>query len=285
MRAIAVQSSGLRINDDGEKRLLEAIQHLGLKHVNFGCVPFTTEITGWEEFPDEPMFVHCSTKVLGILTDPCIAPIEIFNDATPKQAAQLRRNMLAGICYDKFAFDQANYIKNPYLRQYLLNGDGRVLPIKSVLHEELSYDVFFKPTTDLKAFKGGVVSAGMTLNQFVHEGMVDVSLSSYIKANGTVLMAPLKEIEREYRFFVVNDKVAACSQYVLNGEVRYDAHVPSHLVDVASGWARELHRPAMAFTMDLAVLKSGEIRIVEYNCINCSGLYHADVKDLLLALK
>lgn len=283
MQAIAIQSSGLRINDDGEARLLEAIKHLGLKHVNFGCLPFTNQLTGWEDFPDEPMFVHCSTRVLKVLTDISINPTEIFEGSEPEKAVRLRQNMLAGIFYDPAAFDQATYIKLPEVRGRLLNGGGRVLPISKVLHEELPYDVFFKPTTDLKAFKGGVVEAGQTLNQFIHAGMVDVSLSKFIKSNGLVLMAQVREIEREYRFFIVDGRVAACSQYLVNGSVKYDSYVPLHLVDQASDWAR-LYQPARAFTMDLAVLKGGGVRIVEYNCINCSGLYHSDVSRLLGAL-
>ncbi len=42
---------------------------------------------------------------------------------------------------------------------------------------------------------------------------------------------------------------------------------------------------ARAFTMDLATFKHGEdVKIVEYNCINCSGLYHSDVDQLIRSI-
>jgi hypothetical protein len=283
IHAVAIQTSGLRINEEAETRMLEALKAVGLRHHSFGCIPFTNELTGWEDFIVEPTFVHCSTKVLRILIDQSVKSNEIFVHATAEHAEALRQSLLAGIFYDPVAFDQATYIKSPYIGQYLLNASARVLPISQVLHEELSYDAFFKPTTDLKAFKGGVVSAGMTLNQFIHEGMVDVSLHEYIEQDGTVLMSQVKDIEREYRFFVVNGRVITGSQYMLHGEVEYDSTVPTTVFDQAQAWAL-LYEPARAFTLDIAVLSDGRLRIVEYNCINCSGLYHADVSALLNAI-
>jgi hypothetical protein len=282
MRAIkswAIQSSGLRINDDLEQRLMDALKDTCTSHVMFGCIPFTNEITGWEDFPDEDMFVHCSTKVLKILTDYTIPSEEIFVGASPEQAYRIRQNLLAGVFYDVRKFDQAVYSKDS-IREHLLNGDARVVKIKDWLYEEFPREYFVKPTKDLKSFKGGVIQAGYTLWQFVNEGMLDASFMPAVEAGETMLIAMTKEILREYRFFVVDGEVPACSQYMVGDQVKYESYVPLWLKDKAREFA-QIYQPSRAFTIDLCVTKDLDVKIVEYNCINCSGLYHANIAELI----
>lgn len=285
MRAIkswAIQSSGLRINDDAEMRLMGALKDTCTSYVMFGCIPFTNEITGWQAFPDEDMFVHCSTKVLRILTDYTIPSDEIFVGASPEEAHRVRENMLAGVFYHMENFDQAYYSKLS-IRDHLLNGDAKVWKIKDMLYEEMHREYFMKPTKDLKSFKGGIVPAGSTLWQFVNEGMLDASFMPAVEAGETMLIAVPKEILREYRFFVVDGEVAAYSQYMVGDQVKYDSYVPLWLVDAANEFAR-MYQPSRAFTIDLCVLKNLDVKIVEYNCINCSGLYHSNVAELIRQL-
>lgn len=285
MRSIkswAIQSSGLRINDDAEMRLMGALKDTCTSYVMFGCIPFTNEITGWQAFPDEDMFVHCSTKVLRILTDHLIPSEEIFVGADSVTAHRVRQNMLAGVFYDIRKFDQAVYGLES-IREHLLNGNARVVKIKDWLHEEMPIDYFVKPTKDLKSFKGGVIQAGYSLWQFVNEGMLDASFEKAVADGDTVLIAPTKGILREYRFFVVDGEVAAYSQYMIEDRVKYDSYVPLWLKDKATEFA-QLYQPARAFTIDLCVTKDAEVKIVEYNCLNCSGLYHADVAELIRQL-
>ena len=46
-----------------------------------------------------------------------------------------------------------------------------------------------------------------------------------------------------------------------------------------------LYTPADIFTMDLARLNDGSIKIIEYNCFNCSGVYLCDLVDTYQAIK
>ena len=283
IKSWAIQTSGLRINDAAEERLLDALKFTCTSHSSFGCIPFTNEITGWQDFPDEQMFVHCSTKVLRILTDKSIPSTEIFAGADEATAERVRSNLLAGIFYDIHAFDQAVYGKLP-VRESLLNGDSRVVKIKDWLYEEFPRDYFVKPTKDLKSFKGGVISAGYSLWQFVNEGLLDVSFMPAVEAGETMLIAPVKDIDREYRFFVVDGAVVTGSMYMFNGSVQYSSEIPAWVILAANRMAL-LYQPARAFTMDLATFKNGEdVKIVEYNCINCSGLYHSDVDQLIRSI-
>lgn len=278
IKSWAVQNSGLRINDDAEERLIAALKRLDVPMHTFGCIPFTNEITGWQDLPNENMFVHCSTKVLKILTDHTIPSVDIFVGADEQTAYRVRENLLAGVFYYQEKFDQAVYSKLP-IRKHLLNGDARIVKIRDWLYEEFPRDYFVKPTKDLKSFKGGVIDAGYTLWQFVNDGVLDASFMPAVEAGETMLIALPQQILREYRFFVVDGKVTAYSQYMDGYQVKYDSYVPLWLVDQANKLAK-LYQPARAFTMDLCITKDLEVKIVEYNCINCSGLYHADVAEL-----
>lgn len=265
--------------------MLDGLEKSETCFVTFGCVPFTNEITGWETFPNEPMFVHCSTKVLRILTDMRLDPTEIFVGASPVEARQHYENLRAGLFYNELTFDQAVYIKNENVKPVLLNGDARIVPVKRFLDHEFEREYFVKPSTDLKAFKGGLIQPGYTLRQFLYEdGMVDAHLESFIKNNEPIVIARPQEVKREYRFFVVHGEVITGSQYMFDGHVLYSDIVPAPVQFTANEYAR-LYQPASVFTMDLCTLANGEIKIVEYNCVNCSGVYHTDIAKFAKALR
>lgn len=44
------------------------------------------------------------------------------------------------------------------------------------------------------------------------------------------------------------------------------------------------YKPSKVFTMDIGLLKNGDIEIVEYNCFNGSGTYAAPLEDLIIEL-
>ena len=45
-----------------------------------------------------------------------------------------------------------------------------------------------------------------------------------------------------------------------------------------------IYQPAEAFVMDICLTPDGW-KIVEINCINCSGFYNGDMQKLLIALE
>jgi len=46
----------------------------------------------------------------------------------------------------------------------------------------------------------------------------------------------------------------------------------------------DLYCPAKAFVMDVCMIESG-MKIVEVNCINCSGFYDTDIQKLVASLE
>lgn len=272
-----IQNSGLRAWGPDEKLLIDALNAAGVPFYGVGVISFTNEVTIPEDLPDVPGFLHCSTKLLGILSRD-VPATEMFPQLESSKAEHMKGVLLASVSYDHNRFDQRYYRKSYLLEKekVLLNHDSHIIPIKKVMHEELPYDVFIKPTSDLKLFKGGVFEAGRTLYQQVcSSGMVD---SNFIDAKEDfVALAPLKEITREWRFLVVGKHVVTGSQYMKDGNIVYDEYIPPRVFEQAMTWAT-YYQPADMFTMDLCQLSNGELYIVEYNCINASGLYHCDIE-------
>lgn len=277
LKSWAVQNSGLKINDTAETRLISALYECGISMHNFGCIPFTNEITGWQDLPDEEMFVHCSTKVLRILNDFEIPSEEIFVGATEAEAAKLRRNLTAGLFYDRAKFDLETQLMYASVRELMLNGDGEILKLRDANDRSFPVPMFVKPTEDLKLFQGTVLEPGETLLQWADTNTVDQRF--YTELSSSVVVAPPKNILAEWRFFVVDGKVVTYSQYRWRGVTSYNEHLPSWMHSICAELAT-VYQPARAFVMDLCLLDTLEVKIVEYNCLNCSGLYHADIQNL-----
>jgi ATP-grasp domain, R2K clade family 3 len=276
-----IQSTGIRRSEDAEAKIIRDLAAIDIPFVDFGVIPFTNEITGWQNFRPTPGFIHCSTKVLRILTDDTIDPTTIFVGADAARAKKLLWTMRAGLFYDRHKFDQDSYRRSRLLvsKQALLNHDARIMRMGDILHEEMLQDTFMKPTQDLKLFKGGIVEGGWSLFRHVTSQIADEQFFMKEAEDMMVVVAPPKAISHEWRFFIVDHQVIAHTQYMKHGQIVYNAHVPDFVQEAAECMCT-YYKPDMAYTMDLCLTSDAEIKIVEYNCINCSGLYLADITAL-----
>jgi hypothetical protein len=176
---------------------------------------------------------------------------------------------------DGCKFDQ-KYYKDIGLP--LLNGNSMVIDLPDNLDRTFTTPVFIKPTSDLKGYIGGVIPVGMTIHEFIMQ-------SSYMPhwKSESSLIAEVKDIHSEYRFFVIGDRVVTGSRYMLNKEVDASIEIPECVKEKAIELAKVYH-PDKVFTMDLALLSNGAIEIVEYNCFNGSGTYAAPLNELMSEL-
>lgn len=181
-----------------------------------------------------------------------------------------------GVFYDYDKFDQANYGK---LKLPLLNASAAYIPIKDNLNTSFKKDKFVKPSRDLKAFDAGILPAGQTIEDYI---LKKSRQRFYIEED--LVVSDVLEMKDEYRFFVVNNEVVAGSAYRVNGKVGEDATVPEIVLNTAKLYAK-LYKPADIFTMDLARLNDDSIKIIEYNCFNCSGVYLCDLNETYTAIK
>lgn len=176
---------------------------------------------------------------------------------------------------DADKFDQKYY---KHLGLPLLNGNSIVIDLADNLDRTFETEVFIKPTSDLKGYVGGIIPVGTTIYDFI-------MTSSYMPhwKSESSLIAEIKDIHSEYRFFVVGDRVITGSRYILNKEVDPSTDIPKEVQNKAIELAK-VYQPDKVFTMDLALLNNGAIEIVEYNCFNGSGTYLAPLEELMKEL-
>lgn len=98
-------------------------------------------------------------------------------------------------------------------------------------------------------------------------------------------------IESEWRFFVVDNKVVTGSKYMqddrvcieaLDLDIDYDFEAMRYAQWVVDSKLK--HKFIDTYVIDVCMLDNGDMYIVELNCANCSGIYESDVDLLVRAM-
>jgi hypothetical protein len=92
-----------------------------------------------------------------------------------------------------------------------------------------------------------------------------------------------KDIMREFRTWVVDGKVVDASQYKIGTKVTYERCTEPEVLEFAQKMV-DIYQPAKAFVLDVCMTSEG-MKVVEVNCINCSGFYDVDLTKLLMEVE
>lgn len=255
--------------DEVEKEA-NALEDLTYKFIGFGMIPFTNIVTGIDvDTLNDSVIIRGGTKVLDLIVADSF-DIEGANDVQ-------RDNFRNGIFYNAEKFDQAYYTG---LNLPLLNANATVCNVADILHTKFDKPAFIKPSNDRKSFNAQFVDVRQTLEESIKSSMYQIGYET----ETCVVSFDIANIKRECRFFVVNNNVVTGSHYRIN-----DVTIPKVIQkdDVIWSIADEyalLYKPHDVFVMDIAETNDG-FKIVEYNCLNASGLYLADVKKLFISLQ
>lgn len=146
-------------------------------------------------------------------------------------------------------------------KENMLNTDVQFAYPKDIVWAD--QEMFVRPLHDTKSFNGGIYSPLSELP--------DVEC----------IVAPIQQIQKEFRFFVLGGKIIGSSQYKMNGSL-----FPSSIVDRnATGFAEKMIEKFdfPGYVIDIAT--SGErCSIVELNCFNASGFYEIDLYRFILGV-
>jgi len=258
----------------------ETLVRLNIPYKLFGISKLINYVINLENIlqnPDEQFIIRGGTSLLSLLNN--IDNLKEINpNLTEEQLLYSQKyisNIKNGIFYDEKSFDQNFYGS---LDLPLLNSNCQNLPIKDYLNKSFDKDVFIKPSRDQKAFNAGILEKGYSIKDYIFS---QIHESFYI--DEIAIIAPLKEIYSEYRFFVVNQELITGSQYRLNNKLFISEYIPESILTAAKEYAK-LYQPHDVFTMDLADTTEG-IKIVEYNCWNASGLYKTNIPKIFNAVQ
>ena len=169
---------------------------------------------------------------------------------------------------------------------HMLNSDMVIDTLENIETEMPKF--FLRPMEDTKSFPAKIY----TLEEFKEfkRKIIEAGTEHYatIYPHTKVLISSPKEIEQEYRFFVVDGKIVTSSQYKMGDRVVYSSNVDQHIQWYASSVVdmRNVlnNHPDVAYVLDIAVSK-GNPYILEVNSINSSGLYAIDTQKFINAIE
>lgn len=237
-----------------EQRQVIANAVAGLPHRFVELVPFSREIVSDTPLTDLDHIPHGSTSFV---------------------EEALRRGW-TGLSFDADRFSYDTAVAN---RDDMLN-TGSILPAReaTAFLRGLPTDtsVFMRPAHDLKQFAGSVYTADDAAD-FLKDAMACASSGSYkIDPDLLIVVSEPRNLLIEWRWFIIGGQVVDGSMYRRNGQLT-KRHAPEWLCGaLADNWL-----PDPCCVMDTALLDSGEIKVVEFNCINGSGFYDHDVRKIM----
>lgn len=169
-----------------------------------------------------------------------------------------------------------NYeIYSQHYKEHLLNWDSKVFNLGEI--QKYEGFRFVRPCLDSKLFNGAVYYCDDW--DYIQEGLIREGYS----LDTRIQMASVKQVYREVRLFIVNGKVITGSQYTFGGRYLPSTFIGDEILEFANKMI-EIYQVAECFVMDIAETDIG-LKIVEVNCINCSGFYQSDVMKLIIALE
>ncbi len=256
---LAFQDTNIEL--DELHKHFSACEVLDYTPTSFGLIPFSETVTGCNF--TEPTIMFGGTKLIK----------SSLKNKLPKNGV---------VFYDKFNFDQFYY--HPNLENHLLNKNAKFAKWGLIKHIEVAVPTFVKPSSDLKYFPGHIcIGSGSIENEITNNCMIDIDLhdDTIVMYNVDIITG----IKAEYRVFVVNSNIVDISGYMKNGQVQ------PHIVDpmtyhYISGYVaaiQQIYQPHDHYVIDIADV-DGKLKVIEYNCINCSGMYKIDQSALFESL-
>lgn len=146
------------------------------------------------------------------------------------------------------------------------------------------WDKFFiRPAEDRKIFAGQIVDRSEFDTWRSNTENAHKDGYTTLTPDTEVVVAPLKEIHSEWRFFVVDGKIVTGSLYKRYGVLSQQPLLADdEVIPYAQKMVDKWH-PDRAFVIDIALTDEG-YKVIEYNCMNSCGFYSCDVGKIVTAI-
>lgn len=151
---------------------------------------------------------------------------------------------------------------NHWGKSLFLNGDNDVINLEIL--KPFEGKRFFRPLMDTKSFTSGVYS----FNEVLHTSSKE-----------PLIMSSVKNIDAEYRFVIVNGKIADNSSYKILENVNINEKAPLNFVDFVDKLIKKW-TPTKHFVLDVASINSAP-KIIEINNIHCSRFYGCSIEKII----
>lgn len=167
-----------------------------------------------------------------------------------------------------------------HFETYLLNQEYQILPISDAIAQEsnlyrslaVNHKLFVRPDSVDKLFNGQIVDID-SFSEFLSAQTKD-------QARRVLIGKPMP-IQQEWRLFIANDHIVDGCQYFLGEDFDYQPGIPECIRHFVSNVFDDVQwRPDSLFVMDVCD-SNNDLRIIEFNSYNCSGLLKCDVSKFV----
>ena len=252
--------------------VVETLERMNIPHEIVKVIPFVDELADSNNEVDEKY------------VPPTDLPVYICGGTTLVKIAQKKGWIPGAFLNENFNAIKHNEVWGELMLNYnAIQSTFGDLSKPSWITDNSKDQFFIRPVNDDKSFAGHVT----TWDAFkIWQKKVIKLRDTYttLNANTELIVAPIKEIYKEYRFFIVDQKIATHSLYKLGNRVAprndfIDDDLRMFVNQCIWKW-----QPDRAFVIDIAETPDG-FKIVEINCINSSGFYACDVVALIEAIE
>jgi len=248
------------ISESQYKQFIEALQNLGIKYKPIQIIPFS-DFLPEVKVDDSIVIPYGSTTFIRLA----------YEDGWK------------GVFFDHTTFKSSVWIKE---RRDMLNQDAKILSIKDTcefLRKEDPEEMWFvRPDDDFKYFPGSVVSSREFID-WVDPKMDERCIIPFeIDVEKIISIAPAKNIQYEWRYFIVGGKIVDGSVYRIGGQL-HQVHEDDKEVNKRAQELADIWLPHENVVMDLALVND-ELKVTEFNCLNASGYYKNDIAKIIKAV-
>ncbi|OPZ93999.1 MAG: hypothetical protein BWY74_00916 [Firmicutes bacterium ADurb.Bin419] len=216
-----------------------------------------------------------------------------FSDELPFDIDKNKKNVLYGttslimnaaanqVYRDAVFYNDEQFQMKVYMDKWnakMLNYDARIVEIYKFINENHPENEqwFIRPNEDTKSFTGLVT----TFSEFKEMANNALGGTPYFQKESLIMVSRPKQIEKEWRNFIVDGTVVSSSRYCVNRQRSIDNRdIPCDMVRFAEECCKEF-MPHDVFVMDVALCE-GQYFIVECNCFNDTGFYDHDILTIV----
>lgn len=205
--------------------------------------------------------------------------VVFYGATTTTAAASIDETWSDTVWYDKEKFRWSNYAKT--WGNHMLNKNWCLVDFETLPSDD-EVPVFVRPDYDLKEFEGHVT----TTHQLGSWGQRLAAIAEdnpSVCVDTPIILAPVLEIAREWRSFIVDGAIVSTSRYRSYGKLDIVRECPQDVWQFIST-ATNKFEPADVFVIDVGALADGQLGIIEINCFNSSGWYDADIHAVIDAI-
>ena len=240
---------------DEVPKVTAALRSLGISYHLIPIIPFS----------EEPLEIPTDRKMI------------FYGSVSMRSQVLAEGRWTPGVFYDEERFS-FRALREGY-GLHLLNCDATLMTVRAFLSDtdkDPWEDLFIRPAHDSKSVMGKVLTRKEWVDTFEitrnnRHGTTDDTL---------IVVAPPQNIEWEWRLFVVDGEVVGASSYRYHMRLNTTEDVPQAVRQFAEFSARA-YSPSPVFVIDICERRNGELKVVETNSMNCSGMYNCDIKAIV----